>query len=74
MNTEAKAAPTRSHSPSAARMRLYRRRQARRRRVVRIVDAMEIEALVATLSPAGREGGLECDRAGGSRVLFRRAL
>ena len=47
MNTETNAAPIRSPSPSAKRMRLYRRRQARRRRVVRLeVDAIEIEALI----------------------------
>ena len=47
MNSPDKTTPIRSPSPSAKRMRLYRRRQARRRRVVRIeVDAIEIEALV----------------------------
>ena len=57
MNPETNAAPMRSPSPSAARMRLYRRRRARRRRVVRLeVDATEIEALVKRgyLAPEAR--------------------
>ena len=48
MNTETKAAPIRSPSPSAKRMRLYRRRRQRGLRPFQIqLGRMDIEALIA---------------------------
>jgi hypothetical protein len=66
MNIETEVTPIRSPSTPAERMRLYRRRQACQRRVVRIeINAAEIDDLVKRgyLGPEAREDWNAIERA-----------